>query len=105
MDTKTVESNISFDEKEKVDKSVDKKEAPILTDIPITDENIALNVLVSFLNLGQRRGSAGVLSIFKNQRRFGSASASFSDLKRWTKSELLRLSPSDFSRFSLTTGA
>ena len=27
-----------------------------LTEIPITDENVALNVLVSFLNLGQRRG-------------------------------------------------
>ena len=27
-----------------------------LTEIPIKDENVALNVLVSFLNLGQRRG-------------------------------------------------
>ena len=60
MDTKTVESNISIDEKEKVDKSVDKKDAPILTSIPITDENIALNVLVSFLNLGQRRGAFNI---------------------------------------------
>ena len=27
-----------------------------LTEIPIKDENVALNVMVSFLNLGQRRG-------------------------------------------------
>ena len=27
-----------------------------LTDVEITNENIALNVLVSFLNLAQRRG-------------------------------------------------
>lgn len=27
-----------------------------LTEIPIVDENVALNVIVSFLNLGQRRG-------------------------------------------------
>jgi len=61
MDTTTVGSSISFAEKEKaVDKTVDKKEVPILTDIPITDENIALNVLVSFLNLGQRRGAFNI---------------------------------------------
>ena len=59
MDTTTVGSKISFDEKEK-EKAVDKKEVPILTDIPITDENIALNVLVSFLNLGQRRGAFNI---------------------------------------------
>ena len=36
---------------------VEKKEKEVkLTEIPITDENVALNVLVSFLNLGQRRG-------------------------------------------------
>ena len=68
MDTETADSNISFEVKEKlvdksVEKSVDKKEAPkeiILTDIPITNENIALNVLVSFLNLGQRRGAFNI---------------------------------------------
>jgi len=34
----------------------DKPKEVKLTEIPITDENVALNVLVSFLNLGQRRG-------------------------------------------------
>ena len=33
----------------------DKKEIK-LVDVQITDENIALNVLVSFVNLAQRRG-------------------------------------------------
>jgi hypothetical protein len=28
-----------------------------LTDIPITDENVALNVVISFLHLAQRRGA------------------------------------------------
>jgi hypothetical protein len=37
-------------------KPVEEKEVPKLTEIPITDENSALNLLVSFLNLGQRRG-------------------------------------------------
>jgi hypothetical protein len=34
---------------------VEKKETK-LTDVEITNENMALNVLVSFLNLAQRRG-------------------------------------------------
>ena len=34
---------------------VEKKEVK-LTDVQITDENVALNVIVSFLNLAQRRG-------------------------------------------------
>jgi hypothetical protein len=34
----------------------DKKPEVKLVDITVTDENIALNVLVSFLNLAQRRG-------------------------------------------------
>lgn len=38
-----------------VEEEVKPKEVK-LTEIPITDENVALNVLVSFLNLGQRRG-------------------------------------------------
>jgi hypothetical protein len=33
----------------------EKKEVK-LTDVEITNENVALNVIVSFLNLGQRRG-------------------------------------------------
>ena len=27
-----------------------------LTDIPVTDENVALNIIVSFLNVAQKRG-------------------------------------------------
>jgi hypothetical protein len=48
-----------MDSKSAVEKKeeVEKKEKEVkLTEIPITDENVALNVLVSFLNLGQRRG-------------------------------------------------
>jgi hypothetical protein len=35
---------------------VSEKKEIKLTDIQITDENVALNVIVSFLNLAQRRG-------------------------------------------------
>jgi hypothetical protein len=38
-----------------------------LIDVPITDENIALNVLVSFLNVGQKRG---VFSIAESAKIF-----------------------------------
>lgn len=31
-----------------------------LVDVSITDENIALNLLVSFLNLAQKRGAFGL---------------------------------------------
>ena len=31
-----------------------------LVDVPVTDENTALNVLVSFLNLAQKRGAFGI---------------------------------------------
>jgi hypothetical protein len=31
-----------------------------LVDIPITNENIALNVIVSFINLAQKRGAFGI---------------------------------------------
>jgi hypothetical protein len=34
----------------------EKKPEVKLVDIAVTDENVALNVLVSFLNLAQRRG-------------------------------------------------
>lgn len=36
--------------------NVPEKKEIKLTDIQITDENVALNVIVSFLNLAQRRG-------------------------------------------------
>jgi hypothetical protein len=41
------------EEKPKVE---DKPKDVKLTEIPITDEVVALNILVSFLNLAQRRG-------------------------------------------------
>lgn len=31
-----------------------------LIDVPVTDENIALNVLVSFLNIAQKRGTFSI---------------------------------------------
>lgn len=31
-----------------------------LIDVPISDENVALNVLVSFLNVAQKRGSFSI---------------------------------------------
>jgi len=48
------------------EKEVENKDAPVITeekkqvrlaDIPITDENAALNVVISFLHLAQRRGA------------------------------------------------
>lgn len=38
----------------------EKKPEVKLVDIVVTDENIALNVLVSFLNLAQRRGAFSI---------------------------------------------
>jgi hypothetical protein len=38
----------------------EKKPDVKLVDIVVTDENIALNVLVSFLNLAQRRGAFSI---------------------------------------------
>ena len=40
---------------------------PLLVDIPIQNENVALNVLVGFLNLAQRRGSFN----FKESAKIG----------------------------------
>jgi len=38
----------------------DKKPEVKLVDVPIVDENVALNLLVSFLSLAQRRGVFGL---------------------------------------------
>jgi len=38
------------------EQSVEKKEIK-LVDVPVTDENVALNLMVSFLSLGQKRGA------------------------------------------------
>jgi len=48
------EENKVVEEKPKVEE--EKPKEVKLTEIPIVDENVALNVIVSFLNLGQRRG-------------------------------------------------
>jgi hypothetical protein len=37
-------------------KSADNKPTVKLVDIPVTDENVALNLLVSFVSLAQNRG-------------------------------------------------
>lgn len=44
---------------EQDNKPQDKPE-PKLVDIPVTNENIALNLLVSFLHLAQRRGAFNI---------------------------------------------
>ena len=44
---------------EQDNKSVDKPE-PKLVDIPVTNENMALNLLVSFVHLAQRRGAFNI---------------------------------------------
>ena len=50
-----------------------------LVDVAITDENVALNVMVSFLNLGHRRGvysldeSAKILECIKKFQKGSSA--------------------------------
>ena len=44
-----------------------------LVDVPVTDENVALNLLVSFLSLAQKRGSFGLdesAKIWECVRRF-----------------------------------
>jgi hypothetical protein len=44
-----------------------------LVDVPVTDENVALNLMVSFLSLAQKRGSFGLdesAKIWEGVRRF-----------------------------------
>jgi hypothetical protein len=36
------------------------KQEPKLVDIPVTNENMALNLLVSFVHLAQRRGAFNI---------------------------------------------
>jgi len=40
--------------------TVGEKKEVKLTDVEITNENVALNVIVSFLNLAQRRGTFSI---------------------------------------------
>ena len=48
-----------YEKVEKAEEETKPKEVK-LTEIPIVDENVALNVLVSFLTLAQRRGAFGM---------------------------------------------
>jgi hypothetical protein len=41
------------------DQSTEKKEVR-LVDVVVTDENVALNLMVSFLSLAQKRGAFGI---------------------------------------------
>jgi len=60
-----METSVGEQENVKTDDPVDPvttEEPPVqkkvlLTSVEITDENVALNVIVSFLNLGQKRGA------------------------------------------------
>jgi hypothetical protein len=46
---------------EKEAETVEEKKPEVkLVDVPVTDENVALNLLVSFLSLAQRRGVFGL---------------------------------------------
>jgi len=46
---------------EKEAQTVEEKKPEVkLVDVPVTDENVALNLLVSFLSLAQRRGVFGI---------------------------------------------
>jgi len=46
---------------EKEAETVEEKKPEVkLVDIPVADENVALNLLVSFLSLAQRRGVFGL---------------------------------------------
>ena len=42
------------------DNSVSEKKEVRLVDVEITNENVALNVIVSFLNMAQRRGAFSI---------------------------------------------
>jgi len=58
-----VQINEKENEKEKdietvvPDDTTSEKKQIRLTDIPVTDENVALNIIISFLHLAQRRGA------------------------------------------------
>ena len=36
---------------------VEQKKEIRLVDVPVTDENVALNIMISFVNLAQKRGA------------------------------------------------
>jgi hypothetical protein len=48
-------------EKDNETQPVEEKKSEVkLVDVPVADENVALNLLVSFLSLAQRRGVFGI---------------------------------------------
>jgi predicted transport protein len=47
-------------EEEKTNESVNQRKEIMLVDIPVKDENIALNLMVQFLNLAQKRGAFSI---------------------------------------------
>ena len=52
--------NIVLSETAPVPSSVPLQKEIKLVDVPVTDENVALNLMVSFLSLAQKRGSFGL---------------------------------------------
>ena len=52
--------NIVLSETAPVPSSVPMQKEIKLVDVPVTDENVALNLMVSFLSLAQKRGSFGL---------------------------------------------
>ncbi len=53
---------LNMTESEKVDQPIINEEPPVqkkvlLTSVEVTDENVALNLIVSFLGLAQKRGA------------------------------------------------
>jgi hypothetical protein len=52
------EVRMSVEEKEQVSQETPAQEQQIrLTEVPVTNENVALNLMVAFLNLAQSRGA------------------------------------------------
>jgi hypothetical protein len=69
-----------------------------LIDIPITDENIALNVIVSFLNIAQKRGTFSIAEsakIFECIQQFVSKSGPSVSKDDTTESPLDESTPTD----------
>jgi hypothetical protein len=53
----TVEKMPVSEEVKTVEKSSTESQTPSVNDTPITDENSALNAMVSYLNIAQKRGA------------------------------------------------
>lgn len=53
-------NNILFETQEKPSDDVAQNNSINITSIPITDENTALNMLVQFVNIAQKRGAFNI---------------------------------------------